>query len=54
MLKADAQTAANQTESKLQTRKTQSSSFKVMRLNDLTSAVAALSPIAVFDFEISL
>ncbi len=46
----DMQTA---TESKSQTVNTQSSSFKVLRLTYLSSADAALSPIAMFDLEIS-
>ncbi len=50
---ADAQTAANETESKSQTLNTQSSSLKVVRLTYLSSADAALSPVAVSDIEIS-
>ncbi len=50
---ADAQTAANETESKSQTLNTQSSSLKVVRLTYLFSADASLSPIAVSDIEIS-
>ncbi len=50
---ADAQTAANETESKPQTLNTQSSSLKVLRLTHLSSADAALSPDAVSDIEIS-
>ncbi len=50
---ANVKTAANETESTLQMLNTQSSSLKVVRLNDLTSANATLSPIAVFDLEIS-
>ncbi len=49
----DAQTAANETESKTQTLNTQSSSLKVLRLTYLSSADAALSPVAVSDIEIS-
>ncbi len=50
---ADAQTAANETESKSQTLNTQSSSLKVVRLTYLSSADVALSPVAVSDIEIS-
>ncbi len=50
---AEAQTAANETESKSQTLNTQSSSLKVVRLTYLSSADAALSPVAVSDIEIS-
>ncbi len=50
---ADAQTAVNETESKTQTVNTQSSSLKAVRQNDLSSADAARSPIAVFDLEMS-
>ncbi len=50
---ADAQTAANETESKSQTLNTQSSSLKVVTLTYLSSADAALSPVAVSDIEIS-
>ncbi len=49
----EAQTAANETESKSQTLNTQSSSLKVVRLTYLSSADAALSPVAVSDIEIS-
>ncbi len=48
---ADAQTAANETESKTQKVNTQSSSLKVVRQTYLSSA--ARSPIAVFDLEMS-
>ncbi len=47
---ADAQTTANETESKMQTLNTQSSSLKVVRLTYLSSADAARSPI---DLEMS-
>ncbi len=50
----DAQTAANEAESKSQTLNTQSSSLKVVRLTYLSSADAALSPVVVSDIEISL
>ncbi len=50
---ADAQTAANETESKSQTVNTQSSSLKVVRLTYLSSADAALSPAAVSFIDIS-
>ncbi len=50
---ADAQTAANETESKTQTLNTQSSSLKVVRQTYLSSADAALSPVAVSDIEMS-
>ncbi len=50
---ADAQTAANETESKTQTLNTQSSSLNVVRQTYLSSADAARSPIAVFDLEMS-
>ncbi len=48
---ADAQTAANETESKSQTLNTQSSSLKVVTY--LYSADATLSPVAVSDIEMS-
>ncbi len=48
---ADAQTAANETESKSQTLNTQSSSLKVVRLTYLSSADAMLSLVAVSDIE---
>ncbi len=51
--KVDAQTAANETESKPQMLNTQSSSLKVVRLTYLSSADAVLSPVAVSDIEIS-
>ncbi len=47
------QTAANETESKSQTLNTRSSSLKIVRLTYLSSADAALSPIAVSDIEMS-
>ncbi len=50
---ADAQTAANETESKMQTLNTQSSSLKVVRQTYLSSADAARAPIVVFDLEMS-
>ncbi len=50
---ADAQTAANETESKTQTVNTQSSSWKVVRQTYLSSADAARSHIVVFDLEMS-
>ncbi len=50
---ADAQTAANETESKTQMVNTQSSSLKVVRQTYLSSADATHSPIAVFDLEMS-
>ncbi len=50
---ANAQTAANETESKSQMLNTQSSSLKVVRLTYLSSADAALSHVAVSDIEIS-
>jgi len=46
-------TASNETETKLQNLKTQSSSLKVVRLNYLTSADTTLFHIVSFDFEIS-
>ncbi len=49
----NAQTAANETESKSQTLNTRSSSLKIVRLTYLSSADAALSPIAVSDIEMS-
>ncbi len=49
----DTQTAASETESKSQTLNTQSSWLKVVRLTYLSSADAALSPVAVSDIEIS-
>ncbi len=45
--------ATNETESKSQTLNTQSSSLKVVGLTYLSSADAVLSPVAVFDLEIS-
>ncbi len=50
---ANAQTAANDTESKSQTLNTQSYSLKVVRLAYLSNADAALSPVAVSDIKIS-
>ncbi len=50
---ADAQTAANETESKTQTVNTQSSSLKVLRQTYLSSADAARSHIVDFDLEMS-
>ncbi len=50
---ADAQTTANETESKSQMLNTQSSSLKVVRLTYLSSADAARSPVAVSDIEMS-
>ncbi len=50
---ADMQTATNETESKSQMLKKQSSSLKVVRLTYLSSADAVLSPVAVSDIEIS-
>ncbi len=44
---ANAQTAANETESKLQTLNTHSSSLKLVRLTYISSADAALSLVAV-------
>ncbi len=49
----DAHTAVNETESKMQTLNTQSSSLKVVRQTYLSSTDAAHSPIAVFDLEMS-
>ncbi len=50
---ADAQTPANETENKTQTLNTQSSSLKVVRLTNLSSADAVLSSLAVSDIEMS-
>ncbi len=49
----DANTAANEAESKSQTLITQSSLLKVMRLTYLSSADALLSPVAVSEIEMS-
>ncbi len=51
--KTDAQTAANETENKRPDTQHTPSSLKVVRLTYLSSADAALSPVAVFDLEIS-
>ncbi len=50
---ADAQTAANETESKTQTVNTQSSLLKVVRQTYFSGADATRSHIAVFDLEMS-
>ncbi len=47
------QTSVNETESKLQTINTQSSSLKVLILTYLSSANAALSTVVVSEIEIS-
>ncbi len=50
---ADAQTAANETESKTQMLNSKSSSLKVVRQTYLSSAVAVCSPVAFFELEMS-
>ncbi len=50
---ADAQTAANETESKTQMLNSKSSSLKVVRQTYLSSADAACSPVAFFELEMS-